>query len=104
MVAVRLHAEIGEDRKLIIQLPDEVPPGNVELIVRSTEPEMVESAINPLREAVKNKLLAAGILVTDFEVPQDAKSLTVEQRMSLGTLKAGARDSLDLINEDRGAW
>lgn len=104
MVAVRLHAEIGEDRKLVIQLPDEVPPGNVELIVRSTTPDMAESATNPLREAVKNKLLVAGILVTDFEVPQDAILLTVEQRMNLGTLKPGARDSLDLINEDRGEW
>lgn len=104
MVALRFHAEIGEDRKLIIQLPDEMPPGGVELIVRSTEPDTAESAVNPLREAVKNKLLAAGILVTDFEIPQDAVPLTVEQRMSMGTLKPGARDSLDLINEDRGEW
>lgn len=104
MVAVHLHAEIGEDRKLIIQLPDEVPPGNVELIVRSTESELAEVSINPLREEIKAKLSAAGILVTDFEIPQGAKPLTVEQRLRMGTLKPGARDSLDLINEDRGEW
>ncbi|MBZ0281908.1 MAG: hypothetical protein K8L97_14300 [Anaerolineae bacterium] len=68
MVAIRLNTIIGDDRKLIIQLPDEIPPGDIELIVRAVEP-LSTTIINPAREAAKAKLLAGGALVTEFSVP-----------------------------------
>lgn len=56
------------------------------------------------RETARAKLLAAGSLVTQFEVPEDAVRLSVEERIKLGTLKPGSPSTLDLINEDRGEW
>lgn len=103
MVAIRLNTIIGDDRKLIIQLPDEIPPGDIELIVRAVEP-LSTTIINPAREAAKAKLLAGGALVTEFSVPAGAIRLSIEERMRLGTLPPDARSSLDLINEDRGDW
>ncbi len=29
MVAIRIKTVIGKDRKLVVQLPDEIPPGSV---------------------------------------------------------------------------
>jgi hypothetical protein len=103
MVAIRLNTTIGEDRKLIIQLPDTIPPGSVELIVRSTESESGVPE-NPAREAAKAKLLAAGALVTQFNVPEDAVRLSPTERLKMGTLMEGARSSLDFISEDRDAY
>lgn len=105
MVAIRLNAVVGDDRKLIIQLPNDIPPGDIELIVRTVEPNTASTTlVNPAREAAKAKLLAAGALVTVFNVPSEAVRLTVEERMRLGTLPSDSKSSLDLINEDRGEW
>jgi hypothetical protein len=75
---------------------------------RSIKPDVKSSSdeevINPAREAARAKLLAAGALVTQFDVPEGAVRLTVEERLRMGTLRPGARSSLDLINEDRGEW
>jgi hypothetical protein len=103
MVAIRLKTVIGEDRKLIIQLPNEIPPGGVELVIHSSEPVPANTG-NSARESAKAKLLAAGALVTQFEIPANAVRLSVEERLQLGTLPTDARSSLDLINEDRGDW
>ena len=106
MIAVRINAVIGDDRKLTIQLPDHVPPGEVEVVVRSNEltASTEKMPINAAREAARLKLAASGALVTDFDVPTDANRLSVEERMKLGTLSDNARSSLDLIDEDRGEW
>ena len=37
MIAIRLHAVVGDDRKLTIQLPEDIPPGELELTVRSID-------------------------------------------------------------------
>ncbi|MFN8376019.1 MAG: hypothetical protein U0694_24490 [Anaerolineae bacterium] len=102
MVAIRLKTTIGADRKLVVQLPNDIPPGSIELIVHSgeSEPEVYHSA----REVARAKLLAAGALVTSFETPPDAIRLSVEERLRLGTLPPDARSSFDLIDEDRGDW
>jgi hypothetical protein len=103
MVAIRLKTVIGEDRKLIVQLPNDIPPGDVELVVQSSEPVPANTG-NSARESAKAKLLAAGALVTQFEIPANTVRLSVEERLQLGTLPTDARSSLDLINEDRGDW
>ncbi len=105
MATVRLSALIGKDRKLVVQLPDDIQPGEVELIVRSPQTgAQPQSVPNPAREAARAKLLAAGALVTEFQIPENAVRLTVEERMQIGKLPTDARTSLDLINEDRGEW
>jgi hypothetical protein len=100
MATVHLNTSVGSDRKLIVQLPEDIPPGDVELIVRSTQP--VAQNGQSARDAAKAKLLQAGALVVNFEVPEGAVRLSVEERMRLGKLPLDAPDSLDLIHEDRG--
>jgi hypothetical protein len=102
MVAVKLSAVVGEDRQLVIQVPDEVPLGPVELVIQPQD--LPAPSSNPAREAARAKLLAAGVLLTHIEVPEDAVPLTLEERLRIGKMPPGARSSEELIDEDRGEW
>jgi hypothetical protein len=98
MVAVKLSAIVGEDRRLIVDLPDDVPPGRVELIVRPVETSPGEySRFDDVRSA----LLAADFLVTAVPVPEDAADLTQEAVFALGQRPAGTRSSAELLREER---
>ncbi len=103
MVAVMLSVYVGEDRNVTIKFPDEVPVGQVDLIVQVPS-QPTEVAENPERERLRAKLLAAGAILTHVDVPPGAKSLTVEERMRIGKMPPGARPSEALIDEDRGEW
>ncbi len=48
MQAYRLHVTVPEDRKAIIQFPDSIPPGEVELIVLVPEEEAAPQAKIPI--------------------------------------------------------
>ncbi|MCC7452193.1 MAG: hypothetical protein IT324_32635 [Anaerolineae bacterium] len=67
MDAVKLTVTVNEDRRVVIDLPADMPTGPAEIIVRSLEQpaEQSQSNIpqNPAREAARAKLLAAGFLV-----------------------------------------
>jgi hypothetical protein len=104
MVAIKLNAILGEDRKLVVNVPEDIPTGPVELVIRSKIQMPSDAEITSEREAARAKLLAAGALVTEFEIPEGARRLSVDERKQLGTLPSGARSSLDLISEDRGEW
>lgn len=101
MATITLSAVVGEDRRLVIDLPADTPVGQVELTIRplnETPPE------NPAREAARAKLLAAGFLVTSIHAPEGVVPLTPEERMRIGKLPPGARPSDELISEDRGEY
>lgn len=112
MNAVTLSATISEDHKLIIELPKDIPSGEVEVIIRLVQP--AQAAVthtddeyppyNAAREAARAKMLAAGKLVTWIKAPEGTVPLTPEERMIIGTLPPGARPSEELINEDRGEY
>jgi hypothetical protein len=95
MVAIKISTTIGEDRRLVIDLPDDMPIGTVEVIIRSAD---------DVREVIREKLRAAGALVTTLDIPPDAVRLTPEERQRIGTLPPHARPSEALIDEDRGRW
>ncbi len=103
MVAVKLSVYVGEDRNVTIKFPDEVPVGQVDLIVQIPS-EPAETEVNPERERLRAKLLAAGAILTHVDVPPGASRLSVADRMRLGTMPPGTPTTLDLINEDRGEW
>lgn len=100
MVAIHISTMVGDDRKLVVQLPPEIQPGQVEVIIQSAEMVSPDSA----RNIARSKLMAARALVTQFEALPVTVPLSVEERLRLGTLSPNARSSLDLINEDRGEW
>src|SRR4051812_34263861 len=103
MDTITLTVEIGEDRRLIIDLPADTPVGHAELIIKPIV-ERKAAVINPAREAARAKLLAAGKLVTGIHAPEGTVPLTVQERQRRGQLPPGARSSEDLIDEDRGGY
>jgi hypothetical protein len=100
MDVIVLSAEIGEDRRLVIDLPPDAPLGPVQVTIQVQEPY---TSTNPAREAARAKLLAAGFLVTGIQAPAGIAPLSVEERLRLGTLPSGV--SLDdIIDQDRGTY
>jgi hypothetical protein len=103
MVAIRLPAVITEDRKLIIELPDDVPAGAVEVVIHTQDASQAEEGeiINPAREAARAKLAAAGLLSTAHRLPEGVIQPTEEEMYGAGVLPVGAPPSEELIDEDR---
>src|SRR5574341_1779863 len=98
---IALTADVGEDRKLVIDLPEDVPVGPVQLVIRPldlhTSPET-----GATREVIRAKLRAAGLLNTAHHSAPKTAPLTPDERRRLGTLPEGARPTSRLIDEDRG--
>lgn len=101
---IRLSAVVGEDRRLVIDLPPDTPLGPVELEVRSAAPAPTQRDKPLTREEARAKLLAAGYLVTSIHAPEGTVPLTPEERMEIGRLPPGARPSKELVDEDRGEY
>jgi hypothetical protein len=99
---IHIKAIIGEDRRLVIDLPPDTPTGPVELVIHPA-PEQTEK--KPLtREEARAKLLAAGLLVTSIHAPEGTVPLTPEELLRVGQLPPDARPSEELIDEDRGEY
>jgi hypothetical protein len=99
---VRLSATIGEDRKLTVHVPDEIPTGPVDVVIHAQD--VSESAIDTPREIARRKLQAAGILATDLGIPDDLAAPSEAELETMGYMTQDARPSEKLINEDRGAY
>ena len=97
MDTITLSVVVGEDRRLVIDLPPDTPTGPAELTIHPATPPRDESA----RDRVRAKLLEAGLLVTTIRAPEGTKPLSPEEILQLGTLPADARRSSELIDEDR---
>jgi hypothetical protein len=69
MTTVRLSATIGDDRKLTVHVPDEIPTGPVDVVIHAHE--ISASAMDTPREIARRKLQMAGILATDLGIPDD---------------------------------
>jgi hypothetical protein len=103
MEVITLSVDVGEDRRLIIELPSDVPVGPADVIIKPHGKEAVEPE-NPAREAARAKLLAVGRLVIDFGIPDDIEPISDEELEELGRLAPGARSSEELVDEDRGTY
>ncbi|GAF67875.1 unnamed protein product [marine sediment metagenome] len=104
MNAITLSVVVGEDRRLVIDLPKEIPVGPVELVIRPTILPVDQETLHAAREAARQKLLAAGLLATDLGIPDDLESLSDEELEQLVQMSPDARPSEELINEDRGQY
>ncbi|MEO8610887.1 MAG: hypothetical protein ABI690_23520 [Chloroflexota bacterium] len=103
MKPITLSAVVGEDRRLIIDLPSDTPVGQVELVIRPAM-AMPPSSANMTREEARAILLAAGSLVTTIHAPEGTVPLTPEQILEIRKLPPGARSSDELVDEDRGLY
>jgi hypothetical protein len=100
MAAVRLTAILGQDRKLTIELPPEIPPGLVEVEVSS----LTEKAVTELtREEVKEQLRRAGILAEPDADVSGIVPLSAEELLELGRPLIPTKPAHEQIIEDRGS-
>jgi len=100
MDAITLDAVVGEDRRLVVELPANVPVGPVKLVIQPVEQAAGEPPLT--LETARARLAAAGRLSTSHHPPAGTVPLSAEERERLSKLFAGPRSVLDLINEDRG--
>jgi hypothetical protein len=100
---IHLSAVIGEDRKVVIELPADTPVGQVELelVVRRMPTTTNDLPVNTERERIRAKLIAKGILSTAHYLPDDAIVPTEEEMMEAGILPPGARSSEEILREIR---
>lgn len=100
MDAIRLTGVITEDHELTVKVPDEIPPGRVEVIIQSSEAKLSPTANSP-RETARMKLAAAGLLSSAHHLPPGTPIPTDAEVEAAGRLPPGARPSELLISEDR---
>ncbi len=116
MSSVSLKAIIGEDRKLSIVVPPEIPVGEVEITIHAakedTAPAPAQSApqtrhsdawwakVDQLRErlAAEGKLQAVHL---PTRPTGNYQFMTDEERPDLRHLPVGAKTTEEIINEDR---
>jgi hypothetical protein len=99
---VTIPVDVGEDRRLVIEVPPDVPVGPADVVIVPRTGK--RTTTNPAREAARAKLRAAGLLSTNIYAPKDAVVLTDEELLRVGRLAPGARPSEELIDEDRGTY
>ncbi len=75
--------------------------GDVMIVPRE---KVTADSENPARQRARATLAAAGILATDFGVPEGVTALSDEDIARLGQLAPGARPSEELVDEDRGLY
>jgi hypothetical protein len=100
MVAVRLSAIVNEDRELIVKVPENIPPGPVDVVIQVSESDSTRVS-NPAREAARAKMAAAGLLSSAHRLPHGTRIPSDAEVRAAGVLPPGARPSEALINEDR---
>jgi hypothetical protein len=102
MTLVTLKAILDEDRQLHITLPDEMPPGPVEVTVKSV-PAQSGIALGPevSREQARAILAQAGLLSMARYASSNADQLAAEEQEEPISLPEGAPDTSTLIEESR---
>ncbi len=117
MNVIKLSVWVGEDKRLVVDLPPETPVGMLD--VQILVPEVIHKEAVPIingehihgehvetvaeeRARFRKILSEAGLLSTAHHAPAGYVPLSDEERMRLITLPPGARPTDELIDEDRG--
>jgi hypothetical protein len=104
MQSVTLTAIVDENGHLIVDVPPEIPPGPVEVVIRSVEAdgELGQPPQPISREWARAKFIAAGHLNPNAQyAPPDAEALSDKEEEELGRLLATDRPVEVDISEDR---
>jgi len=96
---------VGEDRRLVVDLPPDTPPGTFMVMIAETEsPLRTESSpdvpINPERERLRAILLAKGKLGTAHYVENIVYPLD-DEWMNAGIMPPGTPSSEETLRELR---
>jgi hypothetical protein len=103
MDAIIIDAEVGQDHRLIYELPPEVPVGPVKLMIRPIEAPSMQTEQGLTREEARRRLLAAGLLLTERVAPEGAVESDEQEHQRLAALFGQGPSLEDLIDEDRGS-
>lgn len=93
---------VGEDRRLVIDVPPNVPVGPADVVIVPRNGRRTRTTL--AREVARAKLRAAGALSTIVYAPADTRPTTEDELLRLGQLAPGARPSEELIDEGRGIY
>jgi hypothetical protein len=99
MVTIQLSAIVDKNGQLTVKVPDNIPPGPINVIIQS--PEASDLAPNNAREIARAKLAAAGLLSSAHRLPLNTRIPTDAEVLAAGTLPPNTRPSENLISEDR---
>ena len=90
---------VDEKRRVLIDLPEDVPLGPAQLEVRVQTPDPDQ----PLtREQIRAKLIAAGLVNPNAQyAPPDAEELSPEERERIGRALAAGKTIAEMIDEER---
>jgi hypothetical protein len=99
-ISIKTQAYVDQKRRIMIDLPDDVEPGMVELdvVVRQMNSSAEQYEPGSI-EWAREKLRAAGLLAEDHY--PDALEVSEDELRRLGQVFADERPMSDLIDEDR---
>jgi hypothetical protein len=100
MQPITITAVDDEKRRIMIDLPDDVPVGEVVITVQPLVAGEYSTDPQTRREQMHAKLIAAGHL-SNLRRSPDAKELPPEERERLWKQAAGGKTALELVNEER---
>jgi hypothetical protein len=104
MKSVTLVVEVTDDRRVMIDLPEGIPTGSIELTIRplpASKPTSNGGGSNLTREEARERLRAAGLLSEGPWAPPDAIPASEEELEELGRRFAGPTSIAEAIIEGR---
>jgi len=102
MQPITLTAVVDEKRRIMIDLPNDVPTGTVKITVEQVDD--IDSLEHGSGEWIRAKLRAAGLLAQDLLSDEElamAEELSEAEEEELAARFAGGRSIQELIDEDR---
>lgn len=103
VVTITIEAEINQDKQIVVQLPENIFIGRVKLTIEPVD--MSADDEGPITyEIARARLLAAGSLATDLDIPDDLVALTDEELEEMSLSFPPARPIEDYLDEDRGEF
>jgi hypothetical protein len=101
MKPITLTTTIDENHRLVIDVPEDMPVGEVEVTItpKSVSPAPARDTLT--HEEIRPKLLAAGLLTLTPVAPPDAEELSEAEEEALAQRISGGRSFAEYIDEDR---
>lgn len=100
MITIQLSAIVDKNGQLTAKVPDNIPPGPIDIIIQA--PEASDPALNnPSREMARSKLAAAGLLSSAHRLRPRTRIPTDAEVVAAGILPSHARPSEELVDDDR---
>jgi hypothetical protein len=95
---------VQKNQFLRLNLNDTSTASSKKSVVTGAELLQIDYSQNSDREIARQRLLAAGFLVTSLSAPDNITILPPDELLEIGRLPEWARPTSELIDEDRGKY